>query len=114
LDLHWSDDDTEQQPMALRGPTNPTGGLTGDAAAFWDSVAAVFGENKWVMYELYNEPHVQDVSVWMDGDAQHVGVLEMMSTVRKHTADSVVIVAGAKGYAYDSASLLQVRRDGDI
>lgn len=106
LDLHWSDDDTNQQPMALRGPTNPSGGPTGDAVAFWSSVAAAHGDNKMVFFELYNEPHVSDPNDWLKGTSQYVGVMEMAAAVRAHTSDSVMIIAGAKGYAYDADSLV--------
>merc|ERR1712066_273645 len=49
LDLHWTDDDTDNAPMAGKGSTN--------CVTFWDSVAAKFASNTLVFYELYNEPH---------------------------------------------------------
>eukprot|EP00756_Hemistasia_phaeocysticola_P029364 Hpha_TRINITY_DN16229_c2_g11::TRINITY_DN16229_c2_g11_i1::g.14515::m.14515/K01179/E3.2.1.4; endoglucanase len=107
LDLHWSDDDTSQQPMALRGPTNPQGGPTGDAVAFWDSVASLHGANKMVFFELYNEPHT-DTQTWLKGSSQYVGITEMAAAVRAHTPDSVMIVGGATAYAYDADSLVEL------
>lgn len=95
-DLHWCNDDAEQQPMADR-----------TALAFWDSVAAQFGSNDLVFYELYNEPHITDQAAYARGDATHAGMLEMLAAVRKHTANPV-IVAGAAAFAYDSASLVQL------
>lgn len=54
LDLHWNDDDTEQQSMALKnGPVR-----TSSASSFWSSVAETFKDNDMVFYELYNEPHL--------------------------------------------------------
>ena len=105
LDLHWNDDDSEQQPMALKKRTD--GGNTGNALDFWDSVASAFGENKLVFYELYNEPHT-DVATWMNGSDQFAGMLEMRAVVRKHTPDSMLVIAGAQAYAYDADSLLQI------
>jgi len=94
LDLHWTDDDTENAPMA---------GVS--AVDFWSSAAALFADNSYVFYELYNEPHAISQDVWAKGDATHSGMLEMMAAVRKHT-DAPVIIAGGGGYAYDAASLV--------
>lgn len=97
LDLHWTDDDTNNAPMAGKGKTN--------CVDFWDSVASKFGSNPLVFYELYNEPHRVSEDVWANGDATHSGVLEMLAAVRKHT-DSPAIIAGAAGFAYDADSLV--------
>eukprot|EP00054_Salpingoeca_dolichothecata_P028659 m.219347 g.219347 ORF g.219347 m.219347 type:complete len:385 (+) comp26284_c0_seq1:9474-10628(+) len=106
LDLHWNDDDTEQQPMALT--SRPDGGPTGNAVDFWDQVAQTFSDNDFVFYELYNEPHT-DANTWMNGDGQHfVGMLELLATVRKHTATGMCVIAGAQAYAYDADSLVQL------
>ena len=53
LDLHWSDDDKEQQIMPFKRHPG-----TGGAIEFWDSVSSIFKTNELVFYELYNEPHV--------------------------------------------------------
>ena len=100
LDLHWMDDDVEQQPMATK--SGNTSALT-----FWDSIASVFGNNSYCFYELYNEPHTSDVDAYMNGDAETAGMLEMLAQVRKH-ANSPIIIAGAKAYAYDDESLIQL------
>jgi hypothetical protein len=97
LDLHWTDDDTDNAPFAGKGKTS--------CVDFWDSVAAKFSENSMVFYELYNEPHRIDESVWANGDDTHSGMLEMLAAVRKHTANPVII-AGYGGYAYDTDSLV--------
>merc|ERR1719453_2038235 len=73
LDLHWTDDDTDNAPMAGKGATN--------CVDFWDSVASKFGNNPMVFYELYNEPHRVGEDVWANGDATHSGVLEMLAAV---------------------------------
>merc|ERR1712048_725997 len=57
LDLHWSDDDTDNAGFAARS-----------AIDFWDSVAATFADNTLVFYELYNEPHRIEVDAWMNGN----------------------------------------------
>lgn len=106
LDLHWTDDDTDNAPMAGKGATN--------CVDFWDSVAAKFGSNANVFYELYNEPHRVELDAWMNGNEETSGMLEMWAAVRKHTANPVII-AGYGGYAYDSDSLVQLdgKLDGD-
>jgi hypothetical protein len=99
LDLHWTDDDTNNAPMAGKGSTN--------CVDFWDSVAAKFGDNPMVFYELYNEPHRVTEDVWANGDATHSGMLDMLAAVLKHT-QSPVIVAGYGSYAYDADSLVSL------
>ena len=94
-----------QQPMAMKAaPGAPA--TTGDALLFWDSVASTFGDNKLVFYELYNEPHISDIDAYINGNAQYAGMVEMVAKVRSHTADSVILIAGAAAYAYDSDSLV--------
>ena len=75
--------------------------------AFWSSVSARFGDNFLVFYELYNEPHTSDVEVYIHGDATSCGMMEMLAAVRAHTANPVII-AGAKSYAFNGDSLLQL------
>ena len=41
----------------------------------------------------------------MDGDNSTAGMLEMLAAVRKHSPQPCII-AGARGYAYDSDSLV--------
>lgn len=99
LDLHWTDDDTDNAAMAGKGTTN--------CVTFWDSVASKFKENSMVFYELYNEPHRVTEDQWANGDASTSGMLEMLAAVRKHT-QSPVIIAGYGGYAYDADSLVSL------
>merc|ERR1712032_944166 len=103
LDLHWTDDDTDNAPMAGKGRTN--------CVDFWDSVAAKFASDSMVFYELYNEPHRVELDAWMNGDSETSGMLEMLAAVRKHTS-APVIIAGYGGYAYDSDSLVTL--DGQL
>lgn len=99
LDLHWTDDDTNNAPMAGKGKTN--------CVDFWDSVAAKFGSNPMVFYELYNEPHRVTEAQWANGDATTSGMLEMLAAVRKHTTNPAII-AGYGAYAYDADSLVSL------
>jgi len=100
LDLHWTDDDTDNAGMAGKGATN--------CVDFWDSAASMFADNTLVFYELYNEPHRVDLDAWMNGDDTTSGMLEMLAAVRKHTTAAPVIIAGCNGYAYDSDSLISL------
>lgn len=99
LDLHWTDDDTDNAGFAGKSPTN--------CVNFWDSVASTFADNTMVFFELYNEPHRIDVASWMSGSDTVSGMLEMLAAVRKHSSNPVII-AGYGGYAYDSDSLVQI------
>jgi hypothetical protein len=72
LDLHWSNDDIGQAPMADK-----------TAIQFWSQIAEFFGNNSYVFYELYNEPHT-DYDTYANGDATHAGMLEMLAAVRSH------------------------------
>ena len=120
LDLHWIDDDHEQQAMATKVPASTS------AVSFWDSVASTFSNNSLVFFELYNEPHVRlewsgrypsiakefetyaavhldqaDVGAWMDGDdGTSAGMLEMLAAVRAHAPGAPVIIAGSAAYAW--------------
>ena len=99
LDLHWSDDDTTNTPpMALK--VRADGGPTGNAVDFWSSVAQTFGANELVFYELYNEPHIDDVDTYIHGSDQYAGMLEMLAAVRAHAPHAVAIVAGAKQHVF--------------
>jgi aryl-phospho-beta-D-glucosidase BglC (GH1 family) len=82
--------------MALRAATG-----TGGAIEFWDSVASTFGTNDHVFYELYNEPHFSEddpdaQDIFESGNETYVGMLEMISTVRKHSTDSMFIIGGSE------------------
>jgi aryl-phospho-beta-D-glucosidase BglC (GH1 family) len=87
-------------PMALRNFTNYTGSL-----AFWDKVASTYASNPWVLYELYNEPHVW-YQAFYGGDPLYAGMSEMYDVVRNHTKDGLVVIAGMQQYAQDAAGSL--------
>ena len=101
MDLHWNDDVTEQQPMALA--TN--------SLAFWSAMGSAFGSNPFVWYELYNEPHVESYAAFKDGDATYAGMIPMYSTLRNLNVRGLVLIAGQADYAYDSASLVRLQAD---
>ena len=105
LDLHWNDDDTQQQPMALRQRSD--GGPTGNSVTFWQSIAAAFGNNSMTVFELYNEPHT-DTNTWLHGSSQYVGMMELAAAVRSAGAPNMLFIAGAAAYAYDADSLVQL------
>lgn len=108
INLHFSGDGrnkaTEQEPMANRAQSNE----------FWRTVANRFKSNSSVMFELYNEPHLNDVAVtggtpwgcWRDGgcsvkgnnsgDGNFVvaGMQEMLNAVRVTGATNIVIATG--------------------
>eukprot|EP01062_Namystynia_karyoxenos_P066001 TRINITY_DN60025_c0_g1_i1.p1 TRINITY_DN60025_c0_g1~~TRINITY_DN60025_c0_g1_i1.p1 ORF type:complete len:440 (+),score=137.86 TRINITY_DN60025_c0_g1_i1:163-1320(+) len=109
LDLHWNDDVSEQQPMALKQA--PSGGApTANAVTFWANMSATFGKNEMVWYELYNEPHISDINAYIHGDGTYAGMLEMYAAVRKNAPNGVCVIAGAEDYAYGSDSLIQLHK----
>lgn len=107
LDLHWNSDDVEfKGEMAMRGQE-----AVGDSVDFWHSVADQFKDNELVFYELFNEPHLQQEvtnDVYLHGDDTYVGMLELIDTVRAHSQDQVLIIGGAKNWAYDTESLKEL------
>lgn len=108
INLHFSGDGqhkaVEQEPMANRPHSN----------AFWRGVAEKFKGNSAVMFELFNEPHLNDVTVtggsawgcWRDGGCTVkgtnsgdgsftvAGMQEMLTAVRTTGATNIVIVTG--------------------
>ena len=107
LDLHWNSDDIEfKGEMAMRGQE-----AVGDSVDFWHSVADQFKDNELVFYELFNEPHLQQEvtnEVYLHGDDTYVGMLGLIDTVRAHSQDQVLIIGGAKNWAYDTESLKEL------
>ncbi|HVH99620.1 MAG TPA: cellulase family glycosylhydrolase [Enhygromyxa sp.] len=100
LDLHWNDDVTEQQPMALKStPATPTG----DALDFWTTLAERYGGNDRVFFELYNEPFGIDYDTWLNGGSgtngvEYRGMKELYQAVRQATNNPVLI--GGTNWAY--------------
>ena len=107
LDLHWSDDDTDQQNMAFKAASGTGGGVE-----FWDSVSEMFKDNDHVFYELYNEPHNNTNDLYLNGNGTYEGMLDMIAAVRRNSADQMLVVAGANGWAYDADSLIEL--DGKV
>lgn len=81
------------------------------AIAFWESVASKFHDNDFVFYELYNEPHINSEYVFMHGNDDYVGMLDMETAVRKYAPDAVLVIAGGKSYAYDADTLISLDKD---
>jgi hypothetical protein len=102
LDLHWSD-------MGVWGshigqhymPDN-------NSTTFWQDVAAAYKNHPAVLFDLYNEPHNVNWSVWRNGGAvteagvtyNSPGMQGLYNTVRNTGANNVVIVGGLD-WAYD-------------
>lgn len=45
-----------------------TVGGTASAVDFWESVSQTFAHNNHVFYELYNEPHIDDMDAYINGN----------------------------------------------
>jgi len=123
LDLHWSDRGDLTVPQA--GGTFPgtTKYVPGDtpgysvqqpmadvnSQTFWAQVAAVFGSDGHVFFELYNEPNGISWGAWLNGGEvtvngttpfMAVGMQELYDTVRSAGANNLVIIGGLN-YAFD-------------
>jgi len=42
----------------------------------------------------------------MHGNDEYAGMLEMITTIRQHAPNNVLIIAGSAGWAYDADSLV--------
>jgi hypothetical protein len=99
LDLHRSDrGDATAAPQQQR---------MADARSirFWSEVAAKFGGNPRVVFELYNEPHDITWSVWRDGGDSGdgftaAGMQQLYDAIRGAGTGNLVI-AGGLDFAYD-------------
>lgn len=91
--------------MALRASEK------GGSIEFWESIASKFKDNELVFYELFNEPHLNDSTpnaVYLHGDDTYVGMLEMIEAVRTQSSDQVFIIAGARDWAFNNESLIEL------
>ena len=70
---------------------------------FWKQVAARFGSNPLVAFDLYNEPHGLTTAQWLDGGTVHVpptppfdaaGMQQLYDAVRSTGARNVIFVSG--------------------
>ena len=89
----------------------PASEKVGGSIEFWESISEKFKDNEFVFYELYNEPHLDDsisTDVYLNGNDTYVGMLEMIEAVRKHSADQVLVIAGAREFAFDTESVIEL------
>ncbi len=113
LDLHWSDAGVLgsctatdcQQKMA-----------DDNSLLFWAQIAARYGNDGRVLFELYNEPHDVSWDVWQSGgmvsDGFHAaGMQQLYDAVRAAGANNVVIVGGLD-WAYDLSGVPDHRING--
>lgn len=89
----------------------PASDKVGGSIEFWESISEKFKDNEFVFYELFNEPHLDDsisTDVYINGDETYVGMLEMIAAIRKHSSDQVLVVAGAREFAFDTDSVIEL------
>src|SRR5260370_27264385 len=110
LDLHWSDRgdlhnaSPGQQRMA-----------DANSVTFWGQVAAHYGNDPRVLFELYNEPHDVSWDVWLSGGPSGdgftaVGMQQLYDTVRA-SAQNLVIIGGLD-FAYNLSGVPTHRING--
>lgn len=112
VDLHWgapgSQQSNSQLPMADAN----------HAPAFWTSVANTFKSNSSVIFDLYNEPYVQNWSCWLNGSSAAssspcsdvnfavAGMQTLVNTVRATGATNILMLGGL-AYSNDLSQWLQ-------
>ena len=103
LELHWSAPDTM---VALRQAPMPDRDHTPE---FWRQVAAAYGNNNRVIFDLFNEPFPDSNRdtpeawrCWHDGGTcigmsyQAAGMQELVDTIRSTGATNVIMVGGVQ------------------
>jgi hypothetical protein len=126
LDLHFSTAGGAVEPQFMPMPD-------AESVVFWAQVAARYRDDGRVIFELYNEPHDVEWSVWKLGgdvsamydpdtsDADYAlteniqyratGMQALYSTVRTADAHNLVI-AGGLGWAFDLSGIPAFELDG--
>jgi hypothetical protein len=98
VDLHWSAPGTQ---LALGQQKMPD---VDHAPAFWRSVTRSFGQDRAVLFDLYNEPHDISWDCWLQGCTvdgwRAAGMQRLVSTVR-NTGAANVLLAGGLGWSGD-------------
>jgi len=88
IELVWTDYDHGLTEMPLRAANNTAG-----AVEFWESVAETFAQNDHVFFNLFRRP-ATSMDTYLDGTDQLVSMPEMVTAVRKHAKDNVMIIVG--------------------
>lgn len=110
LDLHWSAPGTEPATGQLNMAD------LDHSPAFWSQVAAAFGNNRSVIFDLFNEPFIADWGCWVSGGScgtdsagapfAAAGMATLLKAVRAAGASNVVILGGL-GYSSDFSQWVQ-------
>jgi hypothetical protein len=104
LDLHWT------APADVSADGQAVMADADHSTAFWSQVAAVYGHDHHVVFELFNEPHDISWACWENGCTipadgtqpawQAAGMQQLVAAVRSAGATNVVILGGL-GWAGD-------------
>jgi hypothetical protein len=108
VDLHWSTPSMQSSQAAMsNSPSQQAMADTYNSIDFWTSVATTFAQNANVIFDLYNEPNVNDWTCWLTGgnncggaNFDVAGMAPMLKAVRSAGAGNVVIMGGIS-YAGD-------------
>ena len=96
LDLHWS-----EGPEAGKGAQRDLPDAS--SVLFWKDVAAKYKADSRVLFELYNEPIINDWKLWLNGGFtsgfQAVGMKALYDAVRGTGAQNLTLFGGLD-YAY--------------
>jgi endoglucanase len=118
LDLHWSDGSYPSNPQGCDTSQAVCQKPMPDAAEsvpFWSSVASTFKGNDAVVFDLFNEPYLEQLlpgedaawACWRDGGSacpgfsyRVAGMQTLVNAVRATGADNVIMLGGLR-YAND-------------
>jgi len=96
LDLHWS-----EGPEAGKGAQRDL--PDANSVLFWKDVASAYKADSRVLFELYNEPKINDWNLWLNGGStggyQAVGMKALYDAVRGTGAQNLTLFGGLD-YAY--------------
>ena len=97
LELHFNTPGGACVPASQQVMADAPGSVT-----FWQQVAARYGSNPLVAFDLYNEPHAISDKVWLDGGTvttngntwQAAGMQQLYDAVRSTGTKDLVVVTG--------------------
>jgi len=88
LDLHWTSSKGQTQMADTQSIT------------FWKEVAAKYGADSRIFFELFNEPYGIDATTWLNGNGTYAGMQQLYDAVRSASPKNLVLVGGLD-WAYD-------------
>ncbi|MEI9941674.1 MAG: glycoside hydrolase family 5 protein [Pseudomonadota bacterium] len=121
LDLHWSDRgdltvSVAGQGQGMKGHADQQQMADENSVQFWFEVASKYKSDGHVLFELYNEPHDINWSVWLNGGSvaeyHAVGMQDLYNAVRVRAGADNLVIAGGTGWAFNLSGVGSNRIQG--